>query len=145
MRGWPQGITVPKEFNIDEDHWDSNFKYKMTLPKKIINTPWTKKNKLEDLNILQIALFQVLHAGVDSYGLRLLANGRYAQFEVMKSYKESCLTQALLEQLRLRDPNNSAFALIDVDAIAANVAKQEKVSFATPAEKNMSTRTLPSR
>ena len=134
-RGWPEGVPQPQSFQPDQDHWDTNYKWRMPLPKRIVDTPWTKKACLSGHSIYSVPLHALLHDGVENYAFRLLANGRYANFEVLKSYKESCIIQTLLEEFRKRDPHNPALPVIDLEGMANQIATEKKMKFATPKEK----------
>ena len=133
--GWPADVKMPTDFQPDADHYDVRNQYKMAYPKKVVESPWTKKQGFAGMNVFAIPLHAVLKDGPADYAMRLLANGRYTNFEVCKSFKESIFIQALLKELRQRDPNNPALPVIDLDGITANIAKEKSLPNNTGVEK----------
>ena len=134
-QGWPKDQPFPKEWTTNEDHWDINENYKMTLPKKVVSNAFSKKNNTENTNIMTLPLYKVLRNGPMDYGMRLVANARFVKFEPMKSLKESFIIGQILWRMRARDKNNASLPVIDIDGIAIEIAKTKKLPFGTNEEK----------
>ena len=134
-QGWPKDQPFPKEWTMNEDHWDINENYKMTLPKRVVSNAFSKKNNTENVNIMTLPLYKVLRNGPMDYGMRLVANARFVKFEPMKSLKESFIIGQILWRMRARDKNNASLPVIDIDGIAIEIAKTKKLPFGTNEEK----------
>ena len=80
-------------------------------------------------------MLDTTYDGPNSYGLRLLASGRYASIEFARSFKESCIIQHCLQLMRARQESNKSAPVIDIDHIAEHLARQKSMAFNTPAEK----------
>ena len=126
---------LPDSFKTNDMFYDTTEVYKMPLPKLIEETKWTKEHQLANKDIMELPLHMAVNQGIASYGMRLLANGRYAQFEVMRSFRESVIVQGMLEHMREKDTAHSITPKLDIEAIAANMAKEKGMPYKTGAEK----------
>ena len=88
-------------------------------------------------DIATLPLVDVIYDGPKSYGLRLIANGRYASADFAKSFRESCVMQSLLQELRKREEHNRAIPVVDIDAIAEALAREKHLPFVKPADKKV--------
>ena len=128
---------MPSSFNTSDQCWDTNEVYGLTLPRFVATTPWTTKQGIAGKAIETLPIIDATYDNANSYGLRLLASGRYTSLEFSRSYKESCLLQHILQLLRARQEGNRAAPVIDLDHIAEFLAKQKDKPFSTPAEKKI--------
>ena len=99
---------IPSSVNTSDQCWDTNEVYGLTLPRFVATTPWTTKQGIAGKAIETLPIIDATYDNANSYGLRLLASGRYTSLEFSRSYKESCLLQHILQLLRARQEGNRA-------------------------------------
>ena len=128
---------IPSSFVQSDQCWDISEVYGLNLPRYVATTPWTIKQGTAGKAIESLPIIDTTYDGPSSYGLRLLASGRYTSIEFTRSYKESCLIQHVLQLMRARQESNRSAPVVDIDLIAEFLAKQKSLPFVSPAEKKI--------
>ena len=126
---------VPDSFSTSDLCWDTNEIYGLNLPRSIATTAWSIKQGLAGKPIESLSVLDTTYDGPNSYGLRLLASGRYVSLEFTRSFKESCIIQHCLQLMRARQESNKTAPIIDIDHIAEHLARQKNMAFTLPGEK----------
>ena len=126
---------LPDSFNSSDLCWDTNEIYGLNLPRYIATTAWSTKQGLAGKAIEALSVLDTTYDGPNSYGLRLLASGRYTSLEFTRSFKESCIIQHCLQLMRARQEGNKSAPIIDIDHIAEHLARQKGMAFNLPVEK----------
>ena len=128
---------VPESFKPSDLCWDTNEIYGLNLPRVVATTAWSTKQGIAGKPVESLSLLDTTYDGPNSYGLRLIAAGRYTSLEFSRSFKESCIIQHCLQLMRARQESNKAAPVIDVDHIAEHLARQKGMAFSAPAEKKL--------
>ena len=126
---------VPESFKPSDLCWDTNEIYGLNLPRVVATTAWSTKQGIAGKPVESLSLLDTTYDGPNSYGLRLIAAGRYTSLEFSRSFKESCIIQHCLQLMRARQESNKAAPIIDIDHISEHLARQKNMAFTLPAEK----------
>ena len=87
----------------DAEHYDVTEMSELKLPKLVQQTKWNDKQGLSGRDIKDIRLHEVLYNGLNNWGMRLLANGRFLRLEACNSVNEQMLSSALFKACRKKD------------------------------------------
>ena len=124
---------MPTGADPDEDHYDTNVVMGLNLPRLVQATKFTRDKGLAGRDIQDIRLAELTWDGLNSWGFRLLANGRYISVEHCRSFKESVFVNTLLTNMRKKRPDGT---ILDIDLLAHKLAMDKNLKFETDPEKH---------
>ena len=87
--------SIPPEFNQTELYHDSNLKFGIPLPKRVMPTEWSLKQGIAGKAVEEVALIDVIFQGYKNWTLRHLAMGRPTFFILAKHYDKSRLLYSI--------------------------------------------------
>jgi len=122
---------ISDSFVPDEDHLDCTESYGLKLRAKVPITSFTRENGTAGKDVRTIRLIDVMWKGIENYGLRCISNGRYANVQITRSFKETKVIQELLYLIRGKDEKNS----LDLDILAQTLAKSNGKHFTSQDQK----------
>ena len=85
-------------WNPTSSHFDTNKEYGIPFPRLIESTQWTRRQQIAGIPVEQITLVDVVPKGIQNYGLRLLANGRYVAFEMFRTRLDALIASTLSKE-----------------------------------------------
>jgi len=124
---------LPEKFVPDDAHLDCTEIYGLKLRTKVAMSSFTRDNDLAGKDIRTVRVIDAAYMGIENYGLRTLAAGRYTSLEFTRSMKESVFIHELLRELRGR--SEGASIAIDIDSLALEHAKHENKPFSSSNDK----------
>ena len=65
----------------------------------IESTQWSRKHQIARLPVDQIRVVDMVPNGIQNYGLRLVANGRYVAFEMFRTRLDALIASTLFKEL----------------------------------------------
>lgn len=65
----------------------------------IESTQWSRKHQIAGLPVDQIRVVDMVPKGIQNYGLRLVANGRYVAFEMFRTRLDALIASTLFKEL----------------------------------------------
>lgn len=92
-------LETNEKWNPSSSHFDTNQVYGLSFPRQVESTQWSRKFKVAGFAIADIKLVQMMTNGLQNWGLRLLANGRYVTFELFRNRTEAMLASAISKEL----------------------------------------------
>ena len=72
---------IPKAWSSDDIYLDRQQEYKLTFPRRVIATAWSRELHIDHQPIEDVRLIDVLSRKQENWTLRLVANGRLVQYE----------------------------------------------------------------
>ena len=94
----PQGEDVgqyPRTWQSTSSHYDTNKEYGLPFPRMIESTQWSRKHQIAGLPVDQIRVVDMVPKGIQNYGPRLVANGRYAAFQMFRTRLDPLIASTL--------------------------------------------------
>ena len=85
-------------WNPTSSHFDTNKEYGIPFPRLIESTQWTRRQHIAGIPVEQITLVDAVPKGIQNYGLRLLANGRYVAFEMFRTRLDALIASTLSKE-----------------------------------------------
>ena len=79
--------------------WTDNKEYKLTFPRRVIATAWSRELQIDHQPIEDVRLIDVLSRKQENWTLRLVANGRLVQFEGFRNRQEAYLWSSLSRKI----------------------------------------------
>ena len=98
----PQGEDAsqyPRTWQSTSSHYDTNKEYGLPFPRMIESTQWSRKHQIAGLPVDQIRVVDMVPKGIQNYGLRLVANGRYVAFEMFRTRLDALIASTLFKEL----------------------------------------------
>jgi len=72
----------------------------MTQTRSLIeSTQWSRKTQIAGLPVDQIKVVDIVPKGIQNYGVRLLANGRFVAFEMFRTRLDALIASTLFKEL----------------------------------------------
>ena len=72
---------IPKAWSPGDIYLDRQQEYKLTLPRRVVATAWSRDLHIDHQPIEDVRLIDVLSRKQENWTLRLVANGRLVQYE----------------------------------------------------------------
>ena len=91
--------SLPGSWHPSSSHFDTNKEYGLTLPREVESTQWSRKSQIAGTPVDEIRLVDVIPKGIQNYGVRLLANGRFVAYEMFRSRTEALVASELMKEL----------------------------------------------
>lgn len=63
------------------------------------STQWSRKAQIAGVSVDQVKLVDVMYGGLQNWGLRLIANGRFSALEVFRSRQEAMVASSLFKEI----------------------------------------------
>ena len=113
--GKPSGAptSFPGSWTTDAHHHDTKPIFGRTLPNKVVETAWSRRNNLAGLDPLQVPVSLLCYKGIENVSLRWLAAGDFVSVIFGRSIKETVLCEKLMQELRSLG--------MDIDTLAQNL------------------------
>ena len=89
----------PSTWGSTSSHYDTNKEYGIPFPRVVESTQWSRKSQIAGLPVDQIKVVDVVPKGLQNYGIRLLANGRYVAFEMFRTRLDALIASTLFKEL----------------------------------------------
>ena len=90
---------IPKAWSPDDIYLDRQQEYKLTLPRRVVATAWSRDLHIDHQPIEDVRLIDVLSRKQENWTLRLVANGRLVQFEGFRNRQEAYLWSSLSRKI----------------------------------------------
>ena len=90
---------IPKAWSSDDVYLDRQQKYKLTFPRRVVATAWSRDLHIDHQPIEDVRLIDVLSRKQENWTLRLVANGRLVQFEGFRNRQEAYLWSSLSRKI----------------------------------------------
>ena len=91
---------VPSTWKKDHRQLDASTAYGFTLPRHVIPTEFSRANKTANMPTHQVPLAALLHSNLESWPLRVVANGKPVAVEVFRSRQEAVFHSLLSKRMR---------------------------------------------
>ena len=91
--------SIPKAWSPDDIYLDRQQEYKLTLPRRVVATAWSRDLHIDHQPIEDVRLIDVLSRKQENWTLRLVANGRWVQFEGFRNRQEAYLWSSLSRKI----------------------------------------------
>ena len=91
--------SIPKAWTPDDIYLDRQQEYKLTLPRRVIATAWSRDLHIDHQPIEDVRLIDVLSRKQENWTLRLVANGRLVQYEGFRNRHEAYLWSSLSRKI----------------------------------------------
>ena len=102
------------------------------MPRLVQPQQFSRDNGTAGRDVQDVRAVELLWNGLDNWGVRLLANGRYCATEFMRSFKESATVHHFLTLLRKRDADGTQ---LDLDTIGHKISTAKGLPFSTEKDK----------
>ena len=102
----------------NSEYHDLQVRWGRMLPRAIPATRYNERDGLAGRDPLEVRLHEVVHDGVQNFGLRLMANGDFYRLEILRSIEEQLMVAAILKRLRVHD--NAVYLLGVQRAVATS-------------------------
>ena len=89
----------PSTWGSTSSHYDTNKEYGIPFPRVVESTQWSRKSQIAGLPVDQIKVVDMVPKGLQNYGIRLLANGRYVAFEMFRTRLDALIASTLFKEL----------------------------------------------
>ena len=89
---------IPKAWSSDDIYLDRQQEYKLTFPRRVIATAWSRELQIDHQPIEDVRLIDVLSRKQENWTLRLVANGRLVQYEGFRNCQEAYLWSSPLPE-----------------------------------------------
>ena len=90
---------IPKAWSPDDVYLDRQQEYKLTFPRRVVATAWSRDLHIDHQPIEDVRLIDVLSRKQENWTLRLVANGRLVQFEGFRNRQEAYLWSSLSRKI----------------------------------------------
>ena len=80
-------------------HFDTQLVYGLNLPRTVESTQWSRKAQIAGAPVEQVKLVDVMYGGLQNWGLRIIANGRFSALEVFRSRQEAMVASSLFKEI----------------------------------------------
>ena len=90
---------IPKTWTPDDIYLDRQQEYKLTLPRRVVATAWSRDLHIDHQPIEDVRLIDVLSRKQENWTLRLVANGRLVQYEGFRNRHEAYLWSSLSRKI----------------------------------------------
>ena len=90
---------IPKAWSPDDIYLDRQQEYKLTLPRRVVATAWSRDPHIDHQPIEDVRLIDVLSRKQENWTLRLVANGRLVQYEGFRNRQEAYLWSSLSRKI----------------------------------------------
>ena len=90
---------LPSTWHGSSSHFDTNKEYGLAFPRCVESTQWTRKNNLAGVPVEDLKLVDVVPKGIQHYGMRLLANGRFTAFEMLRKRLDAMIASELFKEV----------------------------------------------
>ena len=90
---------IPKTWTPDDIYLDRQQEYKLTLPRRVVATAWSRDLHIDHQPIEDVRLIDVLSRKQENWTLRLVANGRLVQYEGFRNRQEAYLWSSLSRKI----------------------------------------------
>ena len=128
----PQWSAPPNGADPDEDSYDRHMVMGLGMPRLIQATQWSREKRIAGRDLQDIHLSELTWDGLNNWGFRLMANGRYINVEITRSFKESAMIHEMLSTLRKRRSDGTT---IDIDLVSHKFAEKHDMKFDTDTDK----------
>ena len=90
---------IPKAWSPDDIYLDRQQEYKLTFPRRVVATAWSRDLHIDHQPIEDVRLIDVLSRKQENWTLRLVANGRLVQYEGFRNRQEAYLWSSLSRKI----------------------------------------------
>ena len=90
---------LPKAWSPDDIYLDRQQEYKLTFPRRVVATAWSRDLHIDHQPIEDVRLIDVLSRKQENWTLRLVANGRLVQYEGFRNRQEAYLWSSLSRKI----------------------------------------------
>ena len=90
---------IPKAWSPDDVYLDRQQEYKLTFPRRVVATAWSRDLHIDHQPIEDVRLIDVLSRKQENWTLRRVANGRLVQFEGFRNRQEAYLWSSLSRKI----------------------------------------------
>lgn len=88
-------FTPPSTWTCTSTHWDTKTEYGLNFPKRVEATQFSRRQNLAGQEITQVKLIDVVQSGLNNWGLRLVANGRFVSCDFFRNRLEATFATML--------------------------------------------------
>ena len=86
-------------WNETSTHWDTRAEYGLNFSKRVESTQFSRKQGLAGQDIPEVKVIDLIQSGFSSWGLRLVANGRFVSCEFFRNRIEATFATNLFRDL----------------------------------------------
>lgn len=129
----PRWVNIPDTFAPDDTYYDTNSVLGSDMPRLIQATKWTRSKGLAGRDVQDVRLVEVLWDGMDNWGIRLLANGKYIAPELLRNFHESVFISTLVGKLRKKRTDGT---YLNIEALAQRIAARDNIPQTTDKDKH---------
>ena len=90
---------IPKAWSPDDIYLDRQQQYKLTFPRRVVATAWSRDLHIDHQPIEDVRLIDVLSRKQENWTLRLVANVRLVQYEGFRNRQEAYLWSSLSRKI----------------------------------------------